>query len=238
MPGTVADIVRDALITLRAIGRSETPSTSQMQRGRERLAALIEIWSLKGVFVRGRAVETFTLTETKNTYTWGVGGDWDSAKPIDIFTSFSTLGSDNRQVQELGAEAWSRIPTRQVVARPNFYWHEPGMPYDIMRFDCFPSDETITIVSSKALDTSQGLFDETGFFPGYDLALMWGLAVELAPEYGYPNGEMRVLGQTAKNHYRTLTAHNTRPGVLHVDPAITGARGRGRYDVRSGPGRR
>lgn len=229
---TVKDIVNRALRTLGVLADAEEATGNQMQDGVDALRDMVAAWSLGQVMVPWRTVETFALSDDQIAYTYGTGGDFDAARPVEIYDATLILDGGNRSpLRPIGAKAWNQRRTPLILGRCTAYWWEPTFPLGTLRLDCYPIDPTISLVVGKPIELPDAITSATGVAPGYDRALRFNLAVELGPEYGVPvSGDLRKLASDSK---RVLESSNSRPDTMRMDDGLL--RTRSRWSITSGP---
>lgn len=234
MPQTVDRIIDRALRLIGVLGQQQPSAPPQMMAdARDTFRDLVDMWALKGALIPTRTVETFALDGLKHSFTWAeAGADWASVPPISIEAAhFNEGGGATFPVRQMDAAYWSEQFYRPAQSRPHGYWFEPGNPATI-RFDRIPFDPSITFVSIKPLNSGQGLTDETGFPHGYDAALRFLLAEQLAGEYGIEIGP--TLARNIRDARLAITTGYKKRSLLRVDEAITESRAL--WSIESGPG--
>lgn len=91
---------------------------------------------------------------------------------------------------------------------------------------------TLTLYSRKALLQFDSLTTDINFPKGYERALKYALAVELAPEYQVSAGQdVIALAIAAK---ASLKRTNKRPLTLQIDPGALTVSGKRRFNIYTG----
>lgn len=122
--------------SLGVLAQGEQLEAAQVQDGLDALRDLLDAWSLKGVMVPFRTVESFTLNDLQNSYTWGTAGDFASAPPVEIFDAYLSDGSGaTYRLKQMDATWWAQQSYRAIIARPLGFWYEPGEPNGTVRFE-------------------------------------------------------------------------------------------------------
>lgn len=235
MPLTVVQIIEQALREITALPLTQSASGNEIQAGVQRISQIIDQWSMEGIMIRTRTLETFALSRTRKEFTWGPGGDFDSPSPVEIYAARVNQGDVTYEVMPVGAKHWNDVQIRNVEAIPRFYWWEPGTELDTIRFNVFPTTPTISFVSAKPLPTEFELDEGTSFPRGMDTALVYELARRLAPLYGLDDVANQNITRRAFETKAAVEAYNSRPDQLQVDEGLLEGR-IWRYDVTSGPG--
>lgn len=81
------DLITSALRTIGIIASGETPAASEMQDGLSALNMMIKSWSTQNLALFTMKREVFELQAGKGQYTIGIGGDFDTARPMHVLGS-------------------------------------------------------------------------------------------------------------------------------------------------------
>lgn len=130
-------------------------------------------------------IENFTLTAGTASYTIGVGGVFNTSRPIKIISAFIRDSSGNdHEVGMMPVDEYNRIYDKDASGRPTRMYYHPSNTLGVLYFDRAPSSaETLYITSIKP-PTPYTLTSETFTMPvEYELAFIHNLAVLIAPEY-------------------------------------------------------
>ena len=88
MFATASDVIKSALRLCGVIGKSEVPSADEMQDALQALNLMLEHWSARRLIVRGTTQFSNALTAGQASYTIGIGGNFNTAKPIAVTSAF------------------------------------------------------------------------------------------------------------------------------------------------------
>lgn len=78
------DLITSALKTVGVISAGETPSAGEASDGLSALNMLIESWSADNLALFQLKREVFELVPNKGQYTVGIGGDFNTSKPMTV----------------------------------------------------------------------------------------------------------------------------------------------------------
>jgi len=216
------DLISNALRFLGALAVGETASNQELTDGMLVLNELIASWSSEMAPLYTRVSETMALT-TAQTYTWGSGGTWSTARPLRLLSAESIYQGVYRPVDLISYAEWQGIPERSVSGNvvQKIYLDNA---YPLATASLWPkpasSSTSLELVSLKALSGFVNLTDNVDFPPGYERALRFGLALDLAPEYGQPmTPELMALAAQAKQSIVSLNHLN----YAGLDGTDTGA---------------
>jgi hypothetical protein len=90
-PSSAYDLIRGAMRLINALAPGETPTATEAQDGLAVLNDLLETMSTESLSVWGQANQPFQTVAGQAVYTIGTGGNWDTARPIDITDAFCSL---------------------------------------------------------------------------------------------------------------------------------------------------
>ena len=227
---TARDIVEAALRKIHVLGRGQRLNASEGQAALDGLNYMFSSWVADGGYVPFVDQETFTL-DGSGTYTYGVGGDFDSAEPLSINSVFVSSGGLDYNVRSVGLKEYNSIALKNTGAIPCVYYFEYGFP--LSKIHVYPTSEsnyTITINSNKRVSTIPNLSTVLGTPPEYDRAFIYNLAVDLAPDYE-KEASMSVQRE-AKKSKRIIFEANTR-NTERVSMSALGGRNY-RYNINEG----
>jgi hypothetical protein len=219
---TVRDVVKRSMRLLGAIAAGEAPSADEQADALSALTTMLDSWSLEGLIVYAKAREEFTLTASQSSYTFGTSGNFNSARPIRIeIATVKQVGSSIEIPIEIVTLAeWAGISDKTVTSNfPRRIYPEGTYPLETVNVWPVPSEGASLVLHSwKPLSTLASVDTTITFPPGYQRAIEYNLAVELAPEFG-KSISPEILN-TAIESKDNLKVINTKPEYLSCDPAV------------------
>jgi len=81
---TVRDLITEALELIGVVAAGETPAAADVQTTLNTLNFMIDSWANDRLALFDLPREVFELTPGKSIYSFGVGGDFDSIRPMEI----------------------------------------------------------------------------------------------------------------------------------------------------------
>jgi hypothetical protein len=182
---TARTIVRKALQKIGVLVKSEEPSADEANDGLDSLNQLLESWSNDSAVIVSRAWETFTLVGGQTVYTMGPGQQFNTSRPTNIIGGYVRNGTIDTQVTVISDEAYNSIGFKAITGIPQFINYDNANPTDNLRLYPAPSSGYLLfLLTEKPLITITSLDTTLSLPPGYERALIYNLAAELAPEYG------------------------------------------------------
>lgn len=218
-------IISASLRKIGVLASGEAPSASESADGLIALNDMLDSWSTQGLLIPNKTIDTFAMVPSQQTYTMGVGGNFNVARPMVITRAGIQLAS-NAVAPEipmtiLTLEQWAGIILKTTQSDfPLYLYSDNANPLTNISVWPVPTDSSnnLVIYSQKPLADLTLLTTIPTLPPGYERALIYNLAVEFASEYGkqIPDIVMSIAVASAADIKRV----NVRPRFLQVDDAI------------------
>lgn len=216
MEMTASDIIERAMVKIRIIAPGEASPANKVYQVLDELNSMLESWFLEDLMIVYDILESFPLTIGKEEYTYGVGGDFDSARPTGIKDeSFirNVIGIDS--VIGLHSLAYYRRKhlKNAVGSIPTILAYHPEYPLGKIFIWCSPSSgTTLHMRVTKQLVEFSDLTTQVNLEPGWGRALVANLAVEIAPGFGKKvSPELIVLAMQAKQSIKSSNSTSPEP---------------------------
>lgn len=193
------EVIKGALRTLGVISQGQTPDATQTSDCAEALNILVKAWEAEGLPIWSIKTTSFPLTDT-TTYAIGTGQTVNVAKPLKIYNAWTRDVTSNVDIPmyTLSQQQYDILGNKQSTGTPTQYYYESlnetGNIY------LFPKPDSANIANRQCYIRYQAPFadfDSSTDYPDFPQewirALKWGLAAELAFEYGYPLKDRQQL---------------------------------------------
>lgn len=181
---TAREIIAGALRKIAVLGVGTSLPAEEADNALEALNMMIASWSTENLMIYVTSIETFDITAGDNIYTMGSGGDFATVRPNDIESAYVTFGGIQYNLDAIGSKEYASITDKSTQDIPQAFYYSNGYPLGMFRLYPVPSQSgTITIFTQKQLTEFASVNDDVDMPPEYKKALVYGLAVELAPEY-------------------------------------------------------
>jgi len=231
---TTKDLIKQALRNIGVTDSGEEPSGDELSDSLLIAQQMIDDWSNERLLVPAVTHETFAVNTVgaKATYTFGTGGDLNSARPLKVVDiRIKDASGAESPVDVVGLSQWASISPKNTVARPSYAYFEPAYPLAKIYFtSILEADTSIVIVSHKPLTALPALTESTAYPPGYDRCIRLNLEVELAIAFERPfNAVTSKLASSAKKKIKRI---NSTPLSSRVDSALLHSRP---YNINEGP---
>lgn len=237
MTGT--SVIKAAMRLIGVIGEGESPSSSEFTDALEMLNAMLDSWSNDKRKLFNSTVVSLTLTTTTQSYTWGSGGTFNSARPAKVDGAICVIadaGSSAPATDKVripldliqDAATWAAI--RSQTAKNTFpekVFVDGAFPQRTVRFWPIPTFAgTAPAVEFWIWAVFVAFADLTTaytFPPGYELVFKTNLAILLAPEYGRKASPELLLAAKESLDGVMSMSPDTLPSMLLAQQQASGA---------------
>lgn len=228
---TIRELITGALRLINVIQANETASADDMDISFAAFNAMLDNWSTERLTIFSINFYDFAYTPGQYQYTLGPGGDWNITRPMELMNMYVTYTSANTgmnpvdiPMEKLTWDQYSAITVKQTQSNfPLKFYDDGNNP--LRTISVWPVPKTI---QATRLWLWQPLVDPTSIddnflFPkGYERALRFALAVELAGEFG------KVVPDTVKTiatrSKASIKRINSNPQIMRGDIAIASNR--------------
>lgn len=222
---SASQLIASSLRLLGVLASGESPSASEATDGLVSLNDLIDAWSTQSLLIPNIVADTLALVSGQQTYTMGAGGNFNVSRPMSIIRANIQLTNESPNVelpmQILTMEQYSGIILKSITSTfPLYLYSDNAFPLTNISVWPVPTDSenNLVLYSWKPLTNLASLTATPSLPPGYERALRYNLAVELAAEYGKQVPE--VVAGIAQESRGDIKRMNGRPRYLQVDDAI------------------
>lgn len=180
---TARTIITRSLQKIGALVKNEPPSADEANDGLASLNALISSWNNDSLIIYARTWETFPLSALQS-YTIGTGGNFNTERPTDIVAAYLRSGTIDYPITIIDDEAYTSISYKDLQGIPEFLNYDNAYPLGKIRL--YPLDNagySLFLLTEKSVQSFPTLDTEMVLPDGWERALIYNLALELAPEY-------------------------------------------------------
>lgn len=227
-PTTGLQVIQDALGLTNAVGVDQTLTALETSDCLRAFNDLLEMWSTQNLAVFSSATQTFNTVANQATYTIGVGGNWNTTRPVRIAdTAYYTVQNITFPVAQVDQEQYDLIP----------YKTQPGGGTDINQYFLYVNDYPLGLVTlwpvpnailpitlniDRVLTQLTSAGGAISFPPGYIDAFVNNLAVKLGPKFGKKMKDFPDVVLDARTSLANIKRANKVQRVMQYDPAILG----------------
>jgi hypothetical protein len=231
---TAGDLINGALRLIGAIAEGETPSGTLSADALTAMNAMISSWSTERLSVFCTQDQSFSWTANQASRTIGPTGNFVGVRPIAVDTStYFVLDGISYPLRLVNEDQYNSIALKTSTSTmPEVLWVNDTMPDTTLTVYPVPTQAvTIHIISVLALTEPATLATTLSYPPGYERALRYNLACELAPEFGVePAPRVQRIADVSK---RNLKRINNPGDVLGMPWGMIARRGAG-FNIYSG----
>jgi hypothetical protein len=236
---TIQEVLNGAFKKLSVLGTGETLTAEMSQDARASLNLMLRSWSIRNVSVIVTVGETFPLVGNTGLYTIGPTGNFNTVRPTRILNA-SIKDANNlfTPVKIITEDFFLSFGDRDFSAGlPDRLWYEPAIPLGRIHLYVKPMNSSyqLEIRSQKPFLAVVALDDDLeidyDFAPAYDEAIVYNLAVRIAPDYGL-TPKMEVLGMATELFDRLVT-YVTPTMEVSLDLALSRVRNTSIFNVQN-----
>lgn len=170
-------------------------STAQLSHGLTAVNAMLDSWSLERLKQYKLTLSNFNTANGTASYTIGTGQTWNTSLPIEIENAFVRVDGEDYYVDPVKRREYMKIKNKAKAGRPQKLYFERGETTGTVYLWPVPTaNEAIYLDMRKGIATYSALSDNVSLPSGYERALVFNLAIELAPDYEVtPSAEIKEI---------------------------------------------
>lgn len=225
---TIRELITGSMRLINVVQANEVPTAADIDVGFEALNAMLDSWSTERLSIFSMQPYSFTINPNQSFYTLGPGGDWNITRPMELLMLYVryTAGGlvTDIPMEKLTDAQYASIGVKQTVSELPLKYYDNGN-YPQRGISLWPVPLRTRAMQAwlwQPLVDPTSLDQQLEFPKGYERALRFALAVELAPEFGktIPDDVMRIA-RTSKGIIKRL---NSTPQIMRGDMAIASDR--------------
>lgn len=191
---TANAIIKRAMRLIRALAAGETPKAGESQDCLTALNAMVDSWLLERLTIPQVLRTTKVLTASTQDYTIGAGGNINIARPLLIQDATLIPAGDTSEIPlaMLSDDEWAlQVGIKSQTAQfPMGIYYNYGFASGLGTISVWPiplTAPTLVLYTPKAaIANFAALATSYEVPPGYERAIAYNLAVEIAPEFYKP----------------------------------------------------
>lgn len=238
-PRTANSLITQALKKSGVLGQGQVGSAEDFNDALLDLNQMLAQWRTQRWLVY-RLADVSLVSTGAQTYTVGIGGDFNIQRPAQIASGFfrqlnPTAGPSGLVDFPMGIirsrEDYNLIALKQMPSFPQLVYYDNTYPLGTLHvWPIVSTSFEIHIACLQDLEQIGSLTQIINLPPEYDAALMWNLAARLRPSYQLdPDKTVTAMAKVALNVIRNAT---DQVPLAQIDPALLGIGGV-RYDMYS-----
>jgi len=222
MATTVRDVISGAFRLL--AGDDQTFTAADYQNALYSLNSMLQTWTTDSLDVWTINRTVFPLVIGTQSYTLGTGGTLNMARPtwIENIAIMQTGVTPNVEIpiQIMQDQDWMNLPVKAVSSSfPTSCYPQGDYPLNTLNFWPIPATQCSVVLYTPGPFGGFATINDAFSMPnGYERAVRYNLAVELAPEFG-SEAPPSVMG-VATLAINQIRIRNYRPDYLRCDSAL------------------
>jgi hypothetical protein len=231
---TPVELINLALKKIGVLGVGQTASDEDVSDAFKQLNMMMAQWSVKRNVVY-QIVDVPCTATGAQTYTVGIGGDFDTPRPSKLFGAYC------RQINNPGLPIdyplellqsindYSMVSTKTMASMASLVWYDPQMPQGVLHvWPVAGAGYELHILALRPLGRFPSPYDDITLPEVYEEALMYNLAGRLYSDYGLqPNPVVIALASAS---LATVRQSNLQVAKLQMPAALVAG---GSYNIYS-----
>lgn len=231
----VSALIARSLRTIGALAAGESPEASEQEDAFSILTTMLDAWRAERLTVFKTVRWAFTLVADTQAYTIGDGATFDIGGPPPVYLDRAAIIWDNTAatphedpIDVFTEQEWARILQKTLTStQPAGVHYRRDSPEGTLEVWPVQTLSTVDLVlylptplTSPALATT-----DLSTPPGYEEAMVYNLAIRLAPEFGNKDVDLGLVRELARSSFATIQRSNPNMDVLRYDPAVGNRQG-------------
>ena len=212
-------IISAALRKLQSLALGVTPDSTTISNAAQSFNLVLKYWSTKGIKLWTIDEYAITLTASKRTYTIGPSGsDITNDKPIKLIMAWmnntSVTPNQRQPVEIVSRKEYNLLGTPDQTGMISTIMYDANTTYGTIYTYLTPDSTTATnyqlvIQYQRYIDDISASTDIPNVPSEWELALIWGLADEMAIDYGVKKEVRDDIAMKAKELREDLEGWDT-----------------------------
>lgn len=206
------DLLRRSLLKINAIAQGELPDPDMYNDALTTLNELLDNWSTETLSVYGQNNIIIPLTVGQSEYTWGIGEQIDSIRPVYIDSAVCVRNGVTTPIDVIPQDRFNLIQVpataAQLIEKMSYINSHPA---GILKVFPTPASGVgdIHAVVKRQLTQIDNLQQVIDLPPGYLRALLYAVAVDLWPDYSNPQTDIGTIKEIATGSKADLQRANS-----------------------------
>ena len=217
--------IEAALRTLGVLALDQTPSATEYTNALVKLNALVGEFRTKGLMVWDRTTYTMSLTSGTTSYNIGSSQTLNTPYPIHLLQAVRLdSNSETRIPMEIISDFNYNILPTSTSGVPIQLTYQQKMNLGVIKVWPEPdsyaqSYVTIQLTYLRPIEYFSAAADTADFPEEWVSAIIYNLAVRMAPEYGVPLSDRSLLIKEAEAYLQTAEDNSFEDTSLFFQPA-------------------
>lgn len=197
---TARTIIRRAMQKAGILTKTEVPSADEADDALDSLNDLLGLVSNENLMLYTRRVQNFPLVAGKSSYTIGIGGQFNTARPMKIASAYVRIGNIDYPLEQIRDVKYDNtIPLKTLPTIPYGFAYDNAYPLATITLYPVPASDWQLYIRTEDMLGQFTLDEAVDLPPGWNQYLVYKLATILQPEYGQPiDPNLNLLANQAK----------------------------------------
>jgi hypothetical protein len=182
------------------------------------LNAMLESWQTEKMVVYAFVDTALTMVATDASYTVGPAGNFAlTPRPDKLENIFVRANDIDYAVEQIDRDRWYAIPDKTSDSDiPMFAYYEPTLPTGTLLLWPVPNSAySLHVVTWTTVSSLAALSTSVALPQGYERAIAYNLAIEIAPEFGKDPSQTVV--SVANESKAAIKRVNSRPMKAYTE---------------------
>ena len=185
---TAQGLINRAMRLSGVIGKGETPDADESADGLTALNAMLDSWQLERLLVYQIVQGSYTWSANTTSRTIGSGGNFNAQRPVRIESAYFRDSNNNDYPLTVLQDRteYDAITIKSTTSTiPQWLFYDPAYPLGVLyAYPISTVQWTLKLNTWQTLQSFTALTTELALPPGYERAIAYNLAMEIAPEFG------------------------------------------------------
>jgi hypothetical protein len=218
-------LINAALRKLAVLSGGTTPATYETNNATEALNGLLKGFQVDGMPLWAMTSYSFTTVAGTASYNIGVGQTLNTPIPLKVVQAWrGTSSSSNIPLNVYSNTNYNILPLTNSSGTPVNLYYQPLSTYGTINLWPLPADatNTITIRYQRPFEDMVSSTDNLDFPSYWTEAVVYGLADRLAPEYGIPLEDRKLLSMQASAFHASALSFGGEESSVFFQPSNYG----------------
>lgn len=215
-----------ALRTLGVLALDQTPTSTEYTNALVKLNGLVGELRVKGLQIFQRTTYTMTLVDGTSSYIIGTGQTLNTPYPLHLLQAIRLDANASTRIDMdiIANSNFNRLPSNSSGV-PIQITYQPKMNMGVVQLWPTPdnysaTNVTIQLTYLRPLEYFSSSTDTADFPEEWVSAIIYNLAVRLAPEYGIPLQDRSLLIKEAETYLKTAEDNSFEDGSIFFQPEV------------------
>lgn len=219
---TALDMIKRSMRLIGVLGKDQEPTAAESSDALNVMNAMLDAWSIERLMVYQIQQITYSWPSGQQTRTIGTAGQFATAWPISIESAFVTYQSQDYPLIVCNNRTeYDALISKTVQSTiPEILMFDQSYPTGNLYLYSVPSENvTLKLNTWKPLQSFTALTTDLSLPPGYQRAIEYNLALDIADEYGkQPSATVVTNAAKSKAAIKSL---NVPTLVSQLDPGLS-----------------